>query len=107
MDQHKKVPLGQKSRAKATSANPKTILDRAEPRSARRAPHVSPGERVSLPSVPMRPLWRGREGNHAGRERAPLSLHKAAATLYRWPEWFVRSEEHTSELQSPMYLVCR
>src|SRR5437762_9717202 len=21
--------------------------------------------------------------------------------------WFVRSEEHTSELQSPMYLVCR
>src|SRR5437879_7690102 len=22
-------------------------------------------------------------------------------------EWLVRSEEHTSELQSPMYLVCR
>src|SRR5436189_4042804 len=25
----------------------------------------------------------------------------------RWGGYFVRSEEHTSELQSPMYLVCR
>src|SRR5437762_4214277 len=27
---------------------------------------------------------------------------------YRWEKWAApRSEEHTSELQSPMYLVCR
>src|ERR1017187_7843500 len=25
----------------------------------------------------------------------------------RWSRWLLRSEEHTSELQSPMYLVCR
>src|SRR5437764_9654668 len=35
-------------------------------------------------------------------ERQQLSVHDR-------PPWFVwlRSEEHTSELQSPMYLVCR
>src|SRR5437762_7492040 len=26
---------------------------------------------------------------------------------YSWPDGEQRSEEHTSELQSPMYLVCR
>src|ERR1017187_8830371 len=25
----------------------------------------------------------------------------------KYPNWVTRSEEHTSELQSPMYLVCR
>src|SRR5437762_10652514 len=39
--------------------------------------------------------------------------HSAARTStskelrLRLPAWLSRSEEHTSELQSPMYLVCR
>src|SRR5437762_6937206 len=33
------------------------------------------------------------------------SLHQLAAQASALPRW--RSEEHTSELQSPMYLVCR
>src|SRR5437762_5138360 len=36
----------------------------------------------------------------------PVSLQFAAATNSLLPI-LVRSEEHTSELQSPMYLVCR
>src|SRR5256885_13194464 len=33
--------------------------------------------------------------------------HNAAATVERVPEYWLRSEEHTSELQSPCNLVCR
>src|SRR5437879_11106053 len=36
--------------------------------------------------------------SHSTRYRTPLGVFLAAIT---------RSEEHTSELQSPMYLVCR
>src|SRR5437764_14606081 len=48
-----------------------------------------------------------------------LSLHDALPTSPTWSNpatgcspcscstWCARSEEHTSELQSPMYLVCR
>src|SRR5436189_1904513 len=32
---------------------------------------------------------------------------RTANNLLRWVRDYVRSEEHTSELQSPMYLVCR
>src|ERR1017187_10803705 len=35
------------------------------------------------------------------RDRDPREL------LFRFARCMVRSEEHTSELQSPMYLVCR
>src|SRR5208337_5137703 len=35
-----------------------------------------------------------------------LLVASGTATLNQWMER-VRSEEHTSELQSPMYLVCR
>src|SRR5437762_9106624 len=38
-------------------------------------------------------------------------LHDTTASIYFVPDIFlfdlIRSEEHTSELQSPMYLVCR
>src|ERR1017187_6954432 len=36
----------------------------------------------------------------------PLSVIRLATSI-RPPDWPPRSEEHTSELQSPMYLVCR
>src|SRR5437763_8952800 len=37
----------------------------------------------------------------------PLSSGSASATALAAPVLEGRSEEHTSELQSPMYLVCR
>src|SRR5437879_10774781 len=55
----------------------------------------------------------------ATTESYTLSLHDALPIITRWPKpptlsensvicrYTVRSEEHTSELQSPMYLVCR
>src|SRR5256885_12154570 len=46
-------------------------------------------------SIPLRP------GGRAGLSRAPTSRDGNAATTPR------RSEEHTSELQSPCNLVCR
>ena len=39
-----------------------------------------------------------------------LGIEGSEGSLFRigWFQWIsVRSEEHTSELQSPMYLVCR
>src|SRR5437762_13141129 len=50
---------------------------------------------------PYTTLFRSRElfnGSAADRSRAALRLRGT---------WVERSEEHTSELQSPMYLVCR
>src|SRR5437763_5041275 len=45
----------------------------------------------------------------AAMGRAPLAatLRAASATACIAPTRGLRSEEHTSELQSPMYLVCR
>src|SRR5437762_5259970 len=44
----------------------------------------------------------------AGRERTGLlRQHLAAVTAAAQISDAARSEEHTSELQSPMYLVCR
>ena len=36
-----------------------------------------------------------------------LTIVLNEATRWSWRKKFGRSEEHTSELQSPMYLVCR
>src|SRR5437879_10549592 len=36
-----------------------------------------------------------------------IAIREAARALARWRLSDCRSEEHTSELQSPMYLVCR
>src|SRR5437879_10103049 len=46
----------------------------------------------------------------AAIDKAPYSLPSAARTATAAPttcSTYSRSEEHTSELQSPMYLVCR
>src|SRR3712207_7541364 len=39
--------------------------------------------------------------------RAALERPRGGATPRRIPKWASRSEEHTSELQSRQYLVCR
>src|SRR5437762_7096479 len=53
-------------------------------------------------------------GQHHPELLVPLALAAGVATLVQAATGFglsqilgVRSEEHTSELQSPMYLVCR
>src|SRR5437762_9910420 len=39
--------------------------------------------------------------------RGPRADRPSGAMLHAPARWLGRSEEHTSELQSPMYLVCR
>src|SRR5437764_3098413 len=43
----------------------------------------------------------------AARGARGLSAHQEVAVEPQCPDGAQRSEEHTSELQSPMYLVCR
>src|SRR3712207_8643684 len=43
----------------------------------------------------------------AGRDRAPALCQARGPTLCEIPVLITRSEEHTSELQSRQYLVCR
>src|SRR5437762_9835947 len=45
------------------------------------------------------------EGPHLAKDPVWVLITVAAAALCLWA--WRRSEEHTSELQSPMYLVCR
>src|SRR5437764_5667570 len=52
---------------------------------------------------PYTTLFRSRESRH-GHE--PAALHRGGSARSR-ERTAGRSEEHTSELQSPMYLVCR
>src|SRR5690348_17607138 len=44
-------------------------------------------------------------GFHSRTERGRLPDH-VLVCLHKLPNSFVRSEEHTSELQSPVHLVC-
>src|SRR3989441_2561423 len=48
-----------------------------------------------------------REGHHAGAHRLAVEMHGAGAALSEATAEARRSEEHTSELQSLAYLVCR
>src|ERR1017187_4852031 len=50
--------------------------------------------------------WRLSTDAEANLNRTEASLNAIAAAALRAPKG-PRSEEHTSELQSPMYLVCR
>src|SRR5256885_9323865 len=52
-------------------------------------------------------LRRARDGLAAGVQRFGREPKPAAALLARRPAARLRSEEHTSELQSPCNLVCR
>src|SRR5437763_7617363 len=48
-----------------------------------------------------------RSSDLAGRDRQAISHYSASTNERRTGHRGGRSEEHTSELQSPMYLVCR
>src|SRR5437764_15435916 len=58
------------------------------------------GDHRDLHSFPTR-----RSSDHAHPRPAVAAVRRPAHRRRRHPE--PRSEEHTSELQSPMYLVCR
>src|SRR3712207_6978904 len=57
---------------------------------------------------PVPPVSRTKLAHHSlcGNERAHLSRDSKSCQYWRMPPWG-RSEEHTSELQSRQYLVCR
>src|SRR2546423_8077313 len=47
------------------------------------------------------------EGWHHNHHAFPTSARHGLGRLQVDPSWWIRSEEHTSELQSLAYLVCR
>src|SRR5947209_14862810 len=60
-----------------------------------------PGGIAKCHQAQRRPAGRGRAERHCGRDL--LADHRSWA----WVRTRARSEEHTSELQSRQYLVCR
>src|SRR2546422_7566672 len=73
---------------------PYTTLFRSRPRGGRRAHHLHPGGGARDPALAR------------ARARARLTC-SSSATSSRRSRWSSRSEEHTSELQSRLHLVCR
>src|SRR5437879_6737401 len=59
---------------------------------------------IALPLVLLR---RGSQPNDSTPARSPSGQHAQLWVLLYFLALGLRSEEHTSELQSPMYLVCR
>src|SRR5207248_6925491 len=77
---------------------------------------VSPRTSNSSGGDPVRPLWchwvKTCQVFGAGKSLANIVLHAyhlsfPSTSLYCADEFSTRSEEHTSELQSPYELVCR
>src|ERR1017187_10185280 len=68
----------------------------------------TPGETGRGGDTALWPAGAGavRSGAHTARDRVPQSLSGLGVPLID-RHFGSRSEEHTSELQSPMYLVCR
>src|ERR1017187_5684066 len=61
---------------------------------------------LAVPFEQTRQLVSGMEVADAAGERVHAGLLETMAQFTASPFISVRSEEHTSELQSPMYLVC-
>src|SRR5437762_13055104 len=59
-----------------------------------------PPDPTKVPGAPLSPL--GQRSPFERPRRIPIGSGQGISNAERW-----RSEEHTSELQSPMYLVCR
>src|SRR2546425_2690843 len=76
---------------------PYTTLFRSPP------PHAQPRARNGRGAAPSRPLRRP----PAACWRGPANRLTAVSQTARPPSILPRSEEHTSELQSLAYLVCR
>src|SRR5437763_13099393 len=74
--------------------------------------HTPPTEIYTLSLHDALPIWKGRRGQEVERRRARAPSGEERRVVdgragARAPRRERRSEEHTSELQSPMYLVCR
>src|SRR3712207_8463438 len=83
---------------------PYTTLFRSRTAAPTRPGRPAPAAVAALPSPPM--------GNTLGRGAvaAVLVVAMAIGSILMWvgnPLFWVRSEEHTSELQSRQHLVCR
>src|SRR5690348_17472203 len=77
---------------------PYTTLFRSELRVACR-----PGQAVSEPQ----PVRGGARAQAEPLKHGPGAPDELCQALRRARTWIPRSEEHTSELQSPVHLVCR
>src|SRR2546430_6900635 len=62
---------------------------------------------ADLIDLHVRAVQRRRQAPRLERLRLPIELRDAALELHAEPDVLVRSEEHTSELQSQSNLVCR
>src|SRR5437762_9403526 len=62
---------------------------------------------VDLPFLPMNDLSQKLPGWLSENLRSLVYKHSFEDKVMKFDKSFVRLEEHTSELQSPMYLVCR
>src|SRR5256885_7383049 len=83
---------------------PYTTLFRSAPAQAPPWEHPPPEARATLTAPPRPDLLDAQAASAAGpRTESPI----AGRTLAAPPEPPSRSEEHTSELQSPCNLVCR
>src|SRR5437763_8234931 len=69
------------------------------PRSSTLFPYTTLFRSLEGDTAELRDATRGSRGQERAEARCAVAQHRRAATE--------RSEEHTSELQSPMYLVCR
>src|SRR5690348_17465922 len=85
------------SRLRVSTLFPYTTLFRSAPRGARRRPADRPRSWCRPGRCRSRAPWRQGEYGALGRPPSTLTACPTAP----------RSEEHTSELQSPVHLVCR
>src|ERR1035437_7769905 len=82
--------------------------------SRRRAPVVRPASKVRMGNLPDHHQWLYSRPelpciSHCGSDSRRSGRPPAKSLLHRGPPFLggLRSEEHTSELQSRQYLVCR
>src|SRR5258708_8806812 len=79
-------------------------------RSGKAGDSASPTWKCTLPARPHRPVRRSATSTYSSVRSIPVTSQPRAAARYRAgppkPDP-IRSEEHTSELQSPDHLVCR
>src|SRR5437762_10515349 len=88
------MPTAASARSSSRGSAPSTgCCRRASPE------RTAKGERLSMARKNPKPPRAARIAPGAAPAPGPLDLEEARGRI--------RSEEHTSELQSPMYLVCR
>src|SRR5207248_8889542 len=82
-------------------------LHDALPIFGRKCSHLRRGQRLHLRGGESGEVARFERGDVVGRQRLQLVGRERRVLVGRHPPQLIRSEEHTSELQSPYDLVCR